>query len=82
MNAKTTTILAATAAAFFLAAPVMTAGTVEAAQVKCVGGNACRGQGACKTATNACKGQSASKGQGFNLTESAEACTKAGGKPS
>jgi len=81
MNIKTTTVIAATAAAFFLASPVITAGTVQAAQVKCVGGNACKGTSACKSATNECKGQNACKGQGFTMTGSAEECTKAGGKP-
>lgn len=75
------TVLAAAAAALFLAGPVVTAGTAQAADVKCIGANACKGQGACKSASNACKGQNACKGKGFTMTKSAADCAKAGGKP-
>ncbi len=74
-------LLAAAAAAMFLAGPVVTAGTAHAADVKCVGANACKGQSACKSAKNECKGLNACKGQGFIMTDTAEHCLKAGGKP-
>jgi hypothetical protein len=51
----------------------------QSAEVMCSGINACKGQGACKTATNACKGQAACKGQGWLPTASAEECTSKGG---
>jgi len=38
--------------------------TTKIAQHSCVGKNACKGQGGCKTATHDCKGQNACKGQG------------------
>jgi hypothetical protein len=37
----------------------------EEAKGHCVGANACKGQGACKSAANDCKGQNACKGKGF-----------------
>ena len=45
---------------------------------KCVGGNACNGQSACKTASSECKGLNACKGQGFVMVTEA-ACMEAGG---
>jgi len=49
------------------------------AQVKCTGGNSCKGQSACKSATNACKGQNACKSQGFTETKDSVSCTNQGG---
>ncbi len=54
----------------------------QAADVKCSGTNACKGQSACKSAANACKGQNACKGTGFTEMKDAAACTAAGGKTS
>jgi hypothetical protein len=51
-----------------------------ASQVKCVGGNACKGQSACKAAESSCKGQNACKGKGFVMSQSEKDCTAAGGK--
>ncbi len=67
-------------AALFLGAPMAQAADAGSSKVgHCVGANACKGHGACKSASNACKGQNACKGHGF--TEStAEACKTAGGK--
>jgi hypothetical protein len=70
--------LAAVAAVLF---NVVSVGTVSAteAKVQCEGVNACKGQSACKTATNGCKGQNACKGQGFlELTQ--KECTAAKAK--
>jgi len=50
------------------------------AQVKCTGGNACKGQSACKSAQSSCKGQNACKGKGFVMTSSIKDCQAAGGK--
>ena len=81
---KTTTIsglsLAVAAAALFLGAPVANAGQTATAKTgHCMGANACKGHGACKSAANACKSQNACKGQGFTET-SAKDCQVAGGK--
>jgi len=51
----------------------------KAKTVHCFGINACKGQGACKSAKNACKGQNSCKGMGWLPEKSAKACTKAGG---
>jgi hypothetical protein len=47
--------------------------------VACVGINACKGQGACATASNACAGQNACKGHGM-LKVSEKECKAKGGK--
>lgn len=47
------------------------------AMVKCVNSSSCKGQGACKQASNSCKGQNACKGQGFTMQPSQEACSAA-----
>ena len=72
--------LAAAAAVTFATAP-MTSSLANAkdANVKCFGGNACKGQSACKTNANACKGQNTCKGQGVSLEKSKKACKAAGG---
>ena len=58
--------LAVAAAALFLAAPMAQAGNAGKAEIgHCMGANACKGQGACKSAANACKSQNACKGHGF-----------------
>ena len=49
--------------------------------VKCVGGNACKGQSLCQSANSGCKGQNACKGKGYVMTPSAKECVAAGGKP-
>ena len=57
-----------------------TAGSDASAQVKCAGGNACKGQSACKSASSSCKGQNACKGKGFVMSSNEKDCTAAGGK--
>jgi hypothetical protein len=52
------------------------------AQVKCVGGNACKGQSECKSAASSCKGTNACKGKGYVMTSSIKDCQTAGGKVS
>ena len=71
---------AAAAAAVFLSAPMAQAADSGTASMgHCMGVNACKGQGACKTAANACKGQNACKGKGFTETTK-EDCAAAKGK--
>jgi hypothetical protein len=57
----------------------VTPASAKKASVHCMGINACKGKGACKTADNACKGQNACKGKGFLPAKSAKACEKKGG---
>lgn len=79
-TSSTAPLLAATVAALFAAVPMAHAGTTGTAKLgHCVGANACKGQGACKSAANACKGQNACNGQGFTEA-TASACKVAGGK--
>ena len=51
----------------------------EAAKVKCVGGNECKGKGACATGDHSCAGQNSCKGKGWIMTNEAD-CTAKGGK--
>ena len=82
LSAKSGATLATAAAALMLSGTVATftapSSAVAADQVKCFGVNACKGQGACKTAKNDCKGQNACKGQGFVQMTKAE-CDDQGG---
>lgn len=73
--------LASAAAALFVAGAVATfaPGPAAAAEVKCTGINACKGQGACKSPKNECKSHNACKGQGWLPMPSEADCTKAGG---
>ena len=52
----------------------------SSAQVKCVGGNSCKGQSSCKSAQNDCKGKNACKGKGYVMADNDAACKKMGGK--
>ena len=80
LNSKSGATLAAAAATLFLAGSVATVSTsANAAAVKCVGTNACKGQSACKGGANACKGQNACKGTGFSMA-SEKACGAMGAK--
>lgn len=82
-NRKTSIALATAAAALFVTLPAAcsqdagrTAGDLQG---KCIGGNACKGQSACATATTSCAGQNTCKGQGFTTTTKPE-CEEAGGE--
>lgn len=70
--------IAGAAAALFSMAPVTTASAAQAGMVHCFGVNACKGQGACKSAMNACKGMNQCKGLGWEPM-SAKACKEKGG---
>ncbi len=70
--------IAAAAAALLIAGTAISAPMQLAAgdaKGHCMGANACKGKGACKTASNACAGQNACKGKGF-LEMTKEECAK------
>jgi hypothetical protein len=81
LNSKSGATLAAAAATLFLAgAVVSTASTsANAAGVKCVGTNACKGQSACKGGNHSCKGLNACKNTGISMASSEAACKAKGG---
>lgn len=71
--------LAVGAAAMFAVVPAFADDAATSTpMVKCMGTNACKSQGACKTADNACKGQNSCKGKGV-VQMSKEDCDKAKG---
>jgi len=80
LNSKSGATLAAAAATLFLAGAVVSTGSTpaNAAMGKCMVGNACKGQSACKGGANSCKGLNACKGQGFSQTSEAQ-CKATGG---
>jgi len=81
LDSKSGATLAAAAAALFLAGAVVStvSSPANAAAGKCMAGNACKGQSACKGAENACKGMNACKGNGFSMA-SEKQCVSMGGK--
>ncbi len=84
MKARTLTgtVLATTVGLIFMAQPLLAQDSMSSsqkAQVKCVGGNACKGKSSCKSAQNDCKGQNSCKGKGFVMAPSAKECTDMGG---
>jgi hypothetical protein len=76
ISIKSGSAIAAAAATLLMAgavsAPVFAA---DEAKGHCVGGNACKGKSACKTASNGCAGQNACKGKGMAEMTKAE-CDK------
>jgi hypothetical protein len=77
-------MLATTVALIFAGNAVYAADSSDstaASQVKCVGGNACKGQSLCQSAESSCKGANACKGKGYVMTPTAKECVAAGGKP-
>jgi uncharacterized membrane protein len=68
----------AAAAAALLISGAFKAPSSHAAEGHCIGANACKGHGACKSASNACAGHNACKGQGFTDTTKDE-CNKVDG---
>ena len=76
LSHRSGTAIAAAAATLVLAGAALTpASAAEAAMGHCIGANACKGQSACKGASNACKGQNACKGKGFLAMTKSE-CAK------
>lgn len=69
-------MLAVAAAAMFAVAPVHVVASETAGT--CYGGNSCKGQSACATATSGCMGQNSCKGQGWMKATKSE-CDTAGG---
>ncbi len=63
--------------------PIMNQGTPT--ELKCEGGNSCRGQSLCKSSGDSCQGQNACKGQGWVYVngptegKAKEECHKKGG---
>lgn len=51
----------------------------EPAKVKCMGGNDCKGKGACGTSEHSCAGENSCKGKGWIMTSEAD-CKAKGGK--
>ena len=85
-KAKLTGAMLATAVAMIFAGNAAYAAdnpdsSAQASQVKCVGGNACKGQSLCQSAESSCKGANACKGKGYVMTPTAKECVAAGGKP-
>ena len=65
MNVKSLIIASAAAALFIAGGAGVGAAEGHDAKIKCEGANACKGQGACKTASNDCSGHNECKGKGF-----------------
>ena len=81
-RAKGALIATAVAGLFFaghVAKAADPAGGGEAAKVKCMGGNDCKGKGSCGTADHSCAGQNSCKGKGWIMTSEAD-CKAKGGK--
>jgi uncharacterized membrane protein len=79
ISVKSGSAIAAAAAALLMTGAVSApAFAADEAKGHCVGGNACKGKGACKTAGNACAGQNACKGKGM-AEMTAEECAKVEG---
>jgi hypothetical protein len=62
---KTTSVAMATAAALLFGTIAISTASAEEAKIQCTGVNSCKGQSACKSASNSCKGMNSCKGQGF-----------------
>jgi hypothetical protein len=69
------TIAAAAATLILTGVALCDASHAEDAKGRCIGANACKGQGACGSANNDCMGQNACKGRGF-LSMTKEECDK------
>jgi hypothetical protein len=76
-------MLAAAIGLAFVTQPVIAAETnpPTPAQVKCIGGNSCKGHSSCQSAHNSCKGQNSCKGKGWVMSANARECEARGGHP-
>ncbi len=74
---NTNKLLVAAAMMGIIGAGLSVTASASAASEKghCMGANACKGKGACKTDANACKGQNGCKGQAFTEATKAK-CDK------
>lgn len=82
-KAKTTSLaVAAAAASLIMTGCAMTGGSMQTAStdVHCSGVNSCKGQTACKSASNDCKGKNSCKGQGWLPKANKADCEADGGK--
>ena len=75
---KSGAALAATAAIMLMSGAVSTPAPAADAFHACLGVNACKGKGACKSSHNGCKGKNACKGQGMVKMTKAQ-CDAIGG---
>jgi hypothetical protein len=74
-------LIAAAVAGFFVGGQALAAeggSGGDAAKVKCVGGNDCKGKGACATAGSSCAGENSCKGKGWIMTSESDCKTKGG----
>jgi uncharacterized membrane protein len=82
MKKKTGALIATVVAGLVLTGSLMAATeTMPKAmkgKVKCMGVNACKGHGMCKSADNTCKGMNSCKGKGW-VMKSQKKCTAKGG---
>ncbi|HJU11903.1 MAG TPA: hypothetical protein VJ728_13555 [Candidatus Binataceae bacterium] len=76
-------VLATAVGVLFTAQPLLAENSQasQAAHVKCVGGNSCKGQSECASKVNSCKGQNSCKGKGWITTSSTQQCEQRGGRP-
>ena len=81
LDVRSGAAIAAAAATLLIAGAALSAPSLQMAgdaTGHCNGANACKGKGACKTASNDCKGHNACKGKGFLEMTKAE-CDKIAG---
>jgi hypothetical protein len=78
MTMKGAFVAAAVAGLFATAVPAISKAD-DAGKIKCAGGNACNGKGACKSASNACAGKNGCKGKGWVMTKDEKECKANGG---
>lgn len=79
MNKKQTAILIAAIAGLLFTNSAFSKPTAASGTIKCIGGNSCKGQSACQTASSACKGMNSCKGKGYVMA-SVKTCKKKGGR--
>jgi uncharacterized membrane protein len=75
-------LVAAAVAGFFVSGHALAAESGsggDAAKVKCMGGNECKGKSACAAAGSSCAGENSCKGKGWIMTTEAD-CKAKGGK--
>lgn len=79
LNQKSGASIAMTAAALLVSGTIASSALAAGGTTgKCYGVNACKGNGACKTAQNDCKGHNACKGQGWVSMTDTECAEKGG----
>lgn len=71
-------LVAALAAGLFAAALPLQAHASDSDKVHCMGVNACKGKGGCKSVENSCKGKNGCKGKGWMAMTEKECAAKGG----